>query len=482
MRNYTYHSCSQLLLVFFITILPVLISCSRVAPNAPERTLLDSTLQIPVSELSVPVYYPLADLEALANEKLNNKIIETRIPINDKNDSLYLSISRFRPIQLDYDGDRGITYSLPVQITGTVRYDVVGINVGNKTPIEAKIVITLFSDLYLNENWRIAPKTQLKNIEWVQEPRLNVAGIKLNLKPVLEKALENNQDKIIEKLDQSAGSMIKIDKVVSKLWRDMHKPIRINRKVIPVWLKANLLDMNGRILARSKDTLMIEVGLKAKLHNVFDSAAASGNVPPLPKFRRKEENNPGLKAHMLGIIPFDKVNQLLKQVTDTMKFEFSGNKVNIHKAEMYGTTNGIAIQIGLRGDLRANVFLRGGIAFDTVSQKLTLENFAFDIDSENSLISAADWLAHDVIINRLKPYLSIPTDSIFQKLPLLITKGIEKGKLGTKIDVRFDAFKVNIEQHLVTKDNIQIILLAKGRADVQLQKGLFDKKKKKPVS
>lgn len=456
-------------------------SCSRVAPKAPERTQLDSTLQIPVSELSVPVYYPLADLEALANEKLGGKIIEANIPINQKEDSLFLAISRFQPIKLEYDGDRGITYSLPVQITGTVKYKVVGINVGNKTPIEAKIIVTLFSDLYLDENWDLVPKTQLKEIKWVQEPKLNVAGIKFNLKPPLEKALEANQDKIIEKLDQSVKNMIRISNVVAKLWKDMQKPIRINRKVVPVWLKPDLSDMNGRLLARSKDTLMIEVGLKSTLHTVLDSVAASGNVPPLPKFKRKEKNDPGLTAHLLATIPFDKVNQVLKQVTDTMKFEFSGHKVNIHETEMYGTSEGVAIRIGLRGDLRANVFLKGSIGFDTVSQRLAIENFAFDIDSENSLLSAADWLAHDVIIGRLKPYLSIPMANIFQMIPSLITKGIEKGKLGSKIDVHFNEFKVNIEQNLVTRDNIQIILLATGQADVQLQKGLFNKKKKKPV-
>ena len=35
-----------------------------------------------------------------------------------------------------------------------------------------------------------------------------------------------------------------------------------------------------------------------------------------------------------------------------------------------------------------------------------------------------------------------------------------------------------IYQYIVTKDNIQIILSAKGQGDVQLQKDLFTKKKK----
>ena len=40
---------------------------------------------------------------------------------------------------------------------------------------------------------------------------------------------------------------------------------------------------------------------------------------------------------------------------------------------------------------------------------------------------------------------------------------------------------VDIKEYLVTRDNLQIILSAQGGADVQLQKGLFEKKKKKPA-
>ena len=145
---------------------------------------------------------------------------------------------------------------------------------------------------------------------------------------------------------------------------------------------------------------------------------------------------------------------------------------------MYGTADhGIAIRIGLRGDINADVFLKGSVGYDSANQTVIIEDFGFDLNSEHSLISAADWLAHDVIIDRIRPYLSIPVGNIFSVMPSLITKGIEKGKLGEKIEVRFEQLDVEIERYLVTKNDLQIILSAHGGADVQLQKGLFNKKK-----
>lgn len=181
----------------------------------------------------------------------------------------------------------------------------------------------------------------------------------------------------------------------------------------------------------------------------------------------------------MGTVPFEQVNKVLAQVTDTMKFNFGSRQVRVKDAEMYGTADhGIAIRIGLRGDVNADVFLKGLVGYDSANQTVIIEDFGFDLNSEHSLISAADWLAHDVIIDRIRPYLSIPVGNIFSMMPSLITKGIEKGKLGEKIEVRFEQLDVEIERYLVTKNDLQIILSAHGGADVQLQKGLFNKKKK----
>jgi hypothetical protein len=77
----------------------------------------------------------------------------------------------------------------------------------------------------------------------------------------------------------------------------------------------------------------------------------------------------------------------------------------------------------------------------------------------------------------LKPYLTLSIEGIFDIIPTLINRGVEKGNLGKKINIHFSEFDMNIHQYLVTRDNIQIIIKVDGRAEVELQKGLFDKKK-----
>ncbi|MFN5169877.1 MAG: DUF4403 family protein [Cyclobacteriaceae bacterium] len=454
-----------------------LFRCSRVAPPAPERTQVDSVLQVGLSHLNIPVFFPVRELEKIANEKLQARIFEAHVPISKKNDTVDLAISRFKPLSLAYDGKRGITYVVPLQVDGMLRSRVAGIKIQNKIPITAQVLLTLYSDLYLDNDWNLSPKTKLINLEWVQEPRVNVAGIKVNLTGPLEKALRNNEDKLTTKLDQTVRESAPIRRSVEKLWRDIQKPIRINRKIVPAWLKVDADDMNARLFFHSKDTLILEVGLAARIRTLLDSASAPVTKKALPNFKRKPENSPGLSASVKVTLPFDKLNEVLHRVTDTMRIAFQGREIRIKEAEVYGTDTGVAVRLALRGDLRAEVYLRGTVGFDSVENRVTIQNFAFDVNSDQALLSAANWLAHDVIIDKLQPYLSLPMKHTFDALPDLITKGIEKGKLGSKINVYIPNWEVAVDQTLITRNDIQLILQARGLIAVGLEEGLFEKKK-----
>lgn len=452
-------------------------SCSRIKAPAPARTLLDSTLVVPVSTLNVPVYYLMADLEELANEKVGTNPHEVRMAINPKGDSLFLTINKFQPISVTYDGMRSLTLRIPLEVSGLFHGKVAGIKIKNKTPVHAKIAMTLTSAIYMDKDWNLKTKTHIDRVEWVEEPKLNVAGVKVNLRPPMEKALDKHKEDIIAKLDGSVGGLVKLGPSIEKIWFDLQKPISINRKVIPVWLKTEGKNMNLRGVRSSKDTLAVEVGLETSIESILDSAAAMHPPVPLPDFKQKEDLDPGVHAFVKATIPFDVVNRVIQQVTDTMKFTYGDHQVRVRQSEVYGTTDGIAVMLSLAGDVQADVYLRGSIGYDTAAHQLRITDFAFDINSEASLVQAADWMTHDKIIERIQPYLTLPMDNTFRVVPSLMTRGIEKGKLGRKIDVTWSKFEVSLYTHLVTRRDIQVILEVNGKAEVKLEKGLLDKKK-----
>lgn len=452
--------------------------CSRVKAPAPPHTTIDSSLVVPVSSLNVPVYYVISDVEEMVNEKIGNQPKEAHVAINPKGDSLHLTITKFEPVTIEYDGKRSLTCRVPVDISGFFRARKLGIVVKNKTPIHAKVALTVTSKVWLDKTWNLKTRTKLDKVEWIEEPKLNVAGVKVNLRPPMEGALEKHKEEIIAKLDGSVGGLVKLGPSIEKVWLDLQKPISINRKVVPVWLKTEGKNMSGRMIMASKDTIAAEVCLETTIESVLDSALHAAPKSPLPPFYRTDSLHPGVHAFVKATIPFEVINKVIHQVTDTMTFRYGSHQVSIRSSEVYGTTDGIAVGLSLAGDIRADVYLKGDVGFDSVTNRLVITNFVFDVASEQSLVSAADWFTHDTIIERIQPYLALPMDNTFRVVPSLMTKGIEKGKLGRKIDVTWSKFDVRIFRHLITKDDIQVILEVNGNAAVKLEKGLLDKKKK----
>lgn len=463
--------------LFVALVFLLLNGCSRVKAPAPPRTQLDSTLTVPVSTLNVPVYYVIADVEALANEKIGGEPRNARVAINPKGDSLFLMLTRYEPVRILYDGKRSLTCRVPIDISGHFQAKKLGITVKNKTPVHARLALTVTTKVWLDKTWNLKTETRLEKIEWIEEPRLNIAGIKVNLRPPMESALEKHQADILAKVDGSVGGLVKLGPSIEKVWMDLQKPISINRNVVPVWLKTEGQNMSGRMIQSSRDTIAVEVSLETKIESVLDSASNALPGASLPPFHRTDSLNPGVHAFVKATLPFDVINRVLRQVTDTMTFRYGDNSARVRSSEVYGTPNGLAIGLSLAGDVRADVYLRGDVGFDSVQNQLVITNFTFDVESEQSLIQAADWLTHETIISRIQPYLTLPMDSTFRVVPTLMTRGIEKGKLGRKIDVSWSSFHVQIHQHLVTRSDIQVILKVDGKAEVKLEKGLLDKKK-----
>lgn len=455
------------------------LGCSRVKPPAPPRTAVDSVLTVPVSTLNVPVYYVIADVEALANEKIGSEPREARVAINKKGDSLFLTITRYQPVSITYDGKRSLTCRVPIDIKGFFRAKKLGVTVKNKTPVHARMILTVGTKVWLDRSWNLKTQTTLMPIEWVEEPKLNIAGVKVNLRPPMESALEKHQADIIAKVDGSVGGLVKLGPSIEKVWLDLQRPISINRKVVPIWLKTMGKNMSGRLVQSSKDTIAAEVSLETSIESVLDSASNAQPGTPLPPFHRTDSLNPGVHAYVKATIPFDVINRVIRQVTDTMTIRYGSHNVRIRSSEVYGTPHGIAVGLSLAGDVRADVYLTGDVGFDSVTNQLRVTNFVFDINSEQSLVKAADWLTHGTLIDRIQPYLTLPMDNTFRVVPTLMTKGIEKGKLGRKIDVNWSRFQVRIYRHLVTQKDIQVILEVNGKAEVKLEKGLLDKKKPK---
>ncbi|MBK8585662.1 MAG: DUF4403 family protein [Bacteroidetes bacterium] len=468
-------------LVFFALFFLIIcagISCKRVKPEAPAASTLDTLLQPDISVFYVPVQYRVSGFQDFINEKIQGKFISKWINLNDKGDSLHLEVLKTREITLRRK-DRTLFIVVPLKISGLVRAKMAGIKMKNQSPVEAEVNLHLSTTLSFDNRWNLISDSKIEKIDWVKEPKLKIAFVKVNLKGTIENMLEKKESQITSKADAAVKQLLNTHKVVADIWRDIQKPIRINNKGVQVWLKFHGVDLNGRLEETDPDLISMLFELKAYTRIYFEGDSIPISNVVVPTFSRIDYIGDSLLVNVHSLISFNMVNEFLNRELIDKPITAKGYSTKIRKVNVYGTQKGIAIELAVKGDINGTVYVTGTPSIDSTTNILSLHDFDFDLNSESSLLSSADWLLHSTVLDMLSDKLKIDLNPLAAKLPTIIFSAIEKGKTGQKIDLNVDTLAIYPKLILPTKNNLQLLVLARGKASVVLDQRLFNKNDKK---
>lgn len=465
-------------LISAVGIWMVNISCERIRPEAPRITPLDSTLQIPVSKITIPIQYEVTKLEKMVNDKIQGVFLKEGFKVNTNGDSLFLQIEKQGRIILSWSNPT-LYYSVPVKVSAKFMKRVGKMKVRNNKPVETELVLRLSTRLDIDKNWQLKPQSALEEIKWITDPKLKIALVKINLRKVAEDAINKNKDKLIAKMDEIIPVLLNTRNVVSKLWNDIQKPIRINKKETQVWLKAYGTNITARLTDAGPDLIALKVQLKAHLQTVMEGETMPGSNDTLPAYAVSKSDDDSLLMYVLVRIPFEPVSKILNDQLVGKDLSAEGYSTKIRKLDLYGTDSALALKVKVKGDVDGQVFITAAPGYDTLSSTLYAKRFAFDIDTENSLVSSANWLLHDNVLDLVRNKMKIGLQPYIDSLPALIIRGIERGKTGTKIDLTINSLTIKPVNSLITRDDFQILFKATGQASIDLEQKIFTAKKKK---
>ncbi len=449
-----------------------------VRPVAPTRSMLDSTLTLPVSTIRVPIEFQIKDLERMINTKLSGIFVQEAIAVGEKKkDSIYLELERTDSIRFAWQPS-WLFAKIPLRISFRFKKRALGINFQNEKPIVAEVILNLKSQVFLADDWGIKSTTTLDSIIWQVEPSLKVAFVNVHLRKLADSYLEKNQVKITQRFDSLAHVALDTRKVVKKLWQDIHKPIVIKKTEPKIGLSAHAVDLRSRWTSNEAGNITGMITLKAKVHAWFDEAPVQ-KIDPLPKHRFAERAEEKLDLFVMAQVPFEKLNTLANSNLHKLSYSYQSYTIAIHDNEFYGSGQELALRIKVKGALRGSMYLRATPYFDTVTQVVGLRELRYDLSTEETLLNTADWMLHDKLISMISDTIKKDLTQELSGLPQLIEQAIERGKSGKKLNLTVDSLAVTSYASLITAKDIQWILRARGKAGIELEKKILEKKKKK---
>jgi len=463
------------ILILAISISILLLLRTKIEPLAPTPTKLDTTLVAPLSELIFPINFKVEELNTILNTVIDGKFFDAPLTINKRGDILNLEITKSAPLKIKWQMPC-LIMEIPLHLEGIGDVKIGKRRISNQEAIEGDLVLTLKSRISISDDWKLKTNSSIKKITWTKQPVLKLLFVKLNLKEQVEAILKLKEKELLSKLDRQIGEKIQLKKAIEKLWVDIQKPLQVNKKEIMVWIQNRCESIEAKMLNKGDSIISIQVICAAHSFVLLDSTkkiAYNNILPPYKEAEKEVEEQ--LNLFISGKIPFTLINKHLNTKKDRLKTKNLAYSLLIKEIELYGIENAIAAKVKVRGTLNGDVYLTGKIAFDTIKKSLYVKDFNYDMNTKNTLVKSAIWVFGSDLPEIISRRLILPLDSAISKIPTLMVEGIEKSKVGNKLDAGIKINSVYLYKTIVTQKDIQYIIAINANANIQLERSAFTK-------
>lgn len=440
-------------------------ACQSIDPVAPTVVPSTATIEPVLSSLQLPLAFPLSGFSRLINEKLDDPIHQDIEFGKKKQHELALTVSKIADVRLSMSGNK-LNYVLPLRV-----------DVGAKTKIGIKSSTSFALNLYLeslidvDRQWKVLTKTSLKRLEWIDQPEVKIAFIKVNITKQVEKALYENIAPLLKKVDATIHEELPLKAEITKIWTSLQRAIQVNKKVEPFWLQAKPKEIILASIRGNQRELHINIMLKTFLSIMPSKDRPTQKViplPPLQKTRQAIQND--FDLNVLVRLPFDELNRLLNERVKNQKIELEDYTIKIKKIELQGSKDTLLLTTKIKGDAKGELYFKGVPAYDSLSAELWIDQFDFDVNTEDMLVGSVDWLLHDNFTARVQNELRLPIAEHVAHLPRLIEQGIANSKIGNKISLSLPKFKLVPQQLLVNNKEVQALIKVRGELELDLNK------------
>ena len=252
------------------------------------------------------------------------------------------------------------------------------------------LFITLKTDVEIDKNWKWTTETTVVEVNWVEEPKLKMAGMTLSVKNMVDKYLASSGTILTEELDRQLTEKQPLQKLLS----DVH----------PHFQRAYALDPDGTYylqivpdkagissLIEEGGQLSTQVVIEATTSMLKDSAQTVSNVPT-PEFAWADGRNSDhdLMTHLA--VPEAEIAELLIDNLRGQEFLINKKRVKIKQVYFNLQDEKIKVETILGGSVGGKVYFEGRPFWDQRRGAMRFCDQEVDIRIDRGISKALLWI------------------------------------------------------------------------------------------
>lgn len=463
-------SClSALCWIALLLLLQTCKSKQTAAPQAPEASYQDLKALNHTSYLSTKVSLSVPQIKKRIEQETQGWLYEDASYSNNGQDNLKLRARRKGEVALW--GRQGyIYYKVPIYIEGSYHFekDWMGMQVEKDLPFDFSARFNFATSVNLQPNWQVRTRTTPNAFDWIKEPALHFSGISIPLSDFVEPVLQEQQTSIAQMLDREIAKVANLRSLMKEAWNDLQQPIKLyDDPLAYLYIQPKAFYHSGLQGNRR------EIGLSAALHAQLITQLGPKQKlakAPLAPARKEPTLEDDFSLILMARLPFTEANQWLQEHVKGRDFEFKNGKKTVHVEgiRVYGQGPKLVLELQCSGDLEGEVYLLGKPYYDKEARIIGVEDLTWDLESEQFLITTADWLGRDFLARQLEKRLRLPLGQRIDSLQQMVEQEINGKKVNQFIRPELNIQGIQPLQIQVAERGLFLGVEAKGRLQLDL--------------
>ncbi|MEP7195927.1 MAG: DUF4403 family protein [Saprospiraceae bacterium] len=323
-------------------------------------------------------------------------------------------------------------------------------------------------DVDISNDWKLLPKTKFVKIRWfsVSKSFTKMIGLQNNL----DRRLKAKMPYVERRLDSLINRNVHLDQAMLKVWKKIQKPILASRNVQNLWLKINPIGFQLHKITSIHDSLYVHLRISANTQTFLVDKAnyeIDSVLPPLLKTDTWEDS---AYIHFLSEISFVDINKMISSKLLGKTFELSNHKLKILAAEMSACGSLVVLKLVVKGSFKATLYLQGKPAYSEGAQNLEIQDFDFEINTDEALYTCADWIRHSSFKQQIQDLLCLPITDRISKIPNAIINGLECSRSGESLNLELIKWEFKPINIWVKDSSLISLIIINAKAKIVLEK------------
>jgi hypothetical protein len=356
----------------------------------------------PISFINLPISVKLKDVENQTNKLLEGLIYEDN---NIEDDNIEMKIWKLAPISIKNDPEVSggkIKTILPLKVNFKYRIGTktLGVNLYNTKEFNLNGNVVLISDVALS-NWKLTTKTELKSIDWNENPTMVVLGKNVPITYLMNPAIKIFRSKIEKSIDTAIEKSMDFKPNVLAAIEKICSPFLMNESY-ESWLRITPIEIYSTNAVLKNNTFLMDMGMKCtmttligkKPESKFDASKIV--LKPVTKIPNQ------ITANIAAVSTYAEATKIMTKNFAGQEFGSGSKKVKVQKVDIWHKNDKMVIALEVLGSVNGTIYLTGFPQYNEQSKEIFFDKLDYALDTKNKLMRTANWLAQGLVLRKIQ--------------------------------------------------------------------------------